>query len=483
MSGPLLLRGGRPGVGASPADIAIRDGHIVAIGEAAGAQGESISLDGRIVLPGLWDRHVHAAQWALTASRIDLRAARSAQDAAHRLGAVPVTASVVRGIGFADATWPDRPHKSLLEAAAPGRAILAQSNDLHTAWFSPAALALIGLDHPTGVLRDGESYLAVAALPQPSAADADRSVLAAMAAAAARGVTGVVDFEYDDNVAAWARRAGSVALPVRVEASIPAPLLDAAIGRGLRAGSDIDCTAGRAVVGPVKAFGDGSLNTRTAWCYNPYTSGEAGHAGGPDATPAELRRLVGTAAAHGLTCAIHAIGDRAMSAALDAFEAAAAPGRIEHAQLVAIDDLPRLWRPGLVLGVQPAHQPDDRDVADRFWAGATDRAYAYRTMLTAGATIEFGSDAPVAPLDPWDGIAAAVHRSDDHRPPWHPEQALRLDVALAASSRGRTGIAVGDVADLAILDVETLGSTPTALRATPVWATLLAGSFTHRTPA
>lgn len=137
---------------------------------------------------------------------------------------------------------------------------------------------------------------------------------------------------------------------------------------------------------------------------------------------------------HGLLPAVHAIGDQANTIALDAFEEVGCPGRIEHAQLLSPADVPRFAALGVVAAVQPAHQPDDRDVADRHWTGRTARAFPYRSLLETGARLELGSDAPVAPLDPWDGIASAISRTDDDRPPWHPEQSIPFADALAAAS-------------------------------------------------
>jgi predicted amidohydrolase YtcJ len=188
-------------------------------------------------------------------------------------------------------------------------------------------------------------------------------------------------------------------------------------------------------VGPVKLFADGSLNTRTAYCADPYPG--TGTRGILEIPPDELERVMRHAVSHGLYPAVHAIGDLANKLVLDAFEAIGCPGRIEHAQLLRAGDAARFARPGLVAGVQPAHCPDDRDVADTHWPGRTGRAFPYRALLAARAVLEFGSDAPVAPLDPWDGIASAVGRSDDERPAWHPEQAVGVADALAASSRGR----------------------------------------------
>ncbi|HEY3463904.1 MAG TPA: amidohydrolase family protein, partial [Amycolatopsis sp.] len=114
------------------------------------------------------------------------------------------------------------------------------------------------------------------------------------------------------------------------------------------------------------------------------------------------------------------------------------------------------------------------------WHGRTGRAFPYRSLLESGARLEFGSDAPVAPLDPWDGIASAVSRTDDDRPPWHPEQAIPLEDALAAASGGRRGVAVGDVADLMVTAADPSVLSPSDLRTLPVTATILGGHVTHQ---
>jgi hypothetical protein len=175
---------------------------------------------------------------------------------------------------------------------------------------------------------------------------------------------------------------------------------------------------------------------------------------------------------------VHAIGDRANTLALDAFEAIGSGGRIEHAQLLSAADIPRFARLGVEVSVQPEHAMDDRDVAERHWPDATGRAYPFRSLLDAGATLRFGSDAPVSPLDPWLGMAAAVSRSRDGREPWHPEQCISNAEALAASTR--TTVAIGQVADLVVTDLDPLTATDEQLRRMPVAATLLGGRFTHR---
>jgi predicted amidohydrolase YtcJ len=225
---------------------------------------------------------------------------------------------------------------------------------------------------------------------------------------------------------------------------------------------------------------DGSLNTRTAYCHHHYPGSDYD---GELLEPLdELLPLLRKAVDAGIGLALHAIGDRANTLALDAFQALGVGGRIEHAQLLDPADVPRFAELGVVAGIQPSHQPDDRDAADRHWAGRTGRAYAFRALHDAGATLELGSDAPVAPLDPWDAIASAVTRTDDDRPGWHLEQALPLEVAVASSTGGRgTTVEVGDPADLVLTGRDLTGLPPSELRDLPIHATLLGGAFTHRT--
>ncbi len=475
----LLLRNARLGPAGPIADIAIADGRIDAIGPDLPVSAESANVDGRTVLPGLWDAHVHSVQWAAARRRIDVSGARSAVDAAAILAKNAPAEGIVFGSGFRDGLWPDLPHKDLLEGALPGRVVAVASNDLHTAWLSPAALNLVGSgNHPTGVVREQECFAVTAALPQATADELDSWVADATVAAAARGVVGVIDFEFADNVVDWRRRIEHGGIAIRVACSIPVARLDEAIERGLRTGDPVAGTDGLATVGPVKIFVDGSLNTRTAYCHDPYPGSQS--YGQLVTAPDQLRVQLTTISRAGLHPAVHAIGDHANDIALTAFEQVGCPGRIEHAQLLERRDLARFARDGLVAGIQPAHQPDDRDVADRHWTGRTGRAFPYADLIAAGATVQIGSDAPVAPLDPWDGIAAAVGRTDDDRPPWHPEQAISVQQALPAAALGRVGLAVGEPADLVITDLDPGTADVAALRTMPVYGTMVAGRWTYR---
>ncbi|WP_369130611.1 amidohydrolase [Modestobacter roseus] len=504
MSG-LLLRRAR--LGTAVRDVLVTAGRVVAIADdlSGGAPGldrlpdgvEVVDLDGAVLLPGLRDAHVHLEQWAAARRRIDVSTAGSAEQVAAMIAAVvaaapPAGDAVVVAQGFRDALWTTPPHAAVLDAALPGLPVVVVSGDLHTAWCSTAAVRWLGLRTADGVLREHEAMRVYAAAESAGPDVRDEWVLAATDAAAARGVTAVVDLEFDDLVTSWVRRAalrpGGPA--VRVAAGVYVDRLDDVLAAGLRSGDPLPgltdpVAADRVRLGPLKVFVDGSLGTRTAYCSHAYPGVTGPEAHGLLRTPpAELERLLRRASAAGLDLAVHAIGDRATAVALDGFAAVGAPGRIEHAQQVADRDLPRFAELGVVASVQPRHAVDDRDAADLHWAGATGTAFPYGALAGAGAELALGSDAPVAALDPWDGIAAAVHRSLDERAAWHPEQHLDLAVALRAASGGRDAVRVGDVADLVVVaepPATVLARDGAAgLRTTEVLATLVGGRFTHR---
>ena len=469
-------------------DVLIRDGrYTVDPGKDVGVPVETVDLDGRWVLPGLWDHHVHFDQWSLSRGRLDLSRAGSAAEVVRLVGqrvrsAPPADGLTLEGFGFRDGLWPDAPHRDLLDAVAPEVPVVLASGDLHCGWVNSSAARRYGVpDHPTGLLREKEWF---PVLTQTRAVPPD--VLEAWAAeaaraAASRGVVGIVDLEAPWPLDAWVRRVADGVDSLRVSCGVYPSMLDAAVERGLRTGDLVPGTGGLVTMGPLKVLTDGALNTRTAYCADPYPGLDgADGCGDLGVPPDELIPLMRRAWSHGIVPAIHAIGDRANTLALDAFETVGARGSIEHAQLLTRSDLERFAALGVTASVQPEHAMDDRDVADHYWARRTDRAFAYGDLVAAGATLALGSDAPVAPLDPWLAIAAAVHRSRDDRPAWHPEQAIPPETALAASVRADLPIADGDPADLIIVELDPMTASSDELRSMPVAGTLLGGRWTWR---
>ena len=447
---------------------------------------EVVDGAGGVALPGFVDSHVHLTQWAAARRRIDVGPASSAADAVALVFPYARTAgdSVVRANGFRDAQWPDEPHKDLLENALPGVRVALTSMDLHTLWLSPALLRDLGIDHPTGVLRDVdglEAVMALEALEDP--AELDRAVLDATAALAVRGVTGVVDFEFADNRTVWDRRLSAGSPAVRVDTTVWPQWLDEALDRGERTG-DVSAVSDMIRRGPLKVMLDGSLNTRTACCHDRYPGVDGDNAYGLLLeTHDGLYELVSRAARGGITSAVHAIGDRANGVALDAFERAGCGGRIEHAQQLVPEDIARFASLGVAASVQPQHAMADRDIAEDLWAGRRSVAYGYGSLHRSGATLLFGSDAPVSPPEPLAGVAAAVFRTDDDRPPWHAEESVPLGAALRAASGDRAALRAGDVADIVVLEEHPVHRSAHDLADTEVRATICAGLLTHVGPA
>ena len=473
-------------------DVRIEGGQVTGLvpaGTTSDDGAEPVALDGRLLVPGLWDSHVHFTQWTIQRSRFDLSRTASAADVLDIVRDVlrdPARDrdAVATGYGFRDATWPDEPSLAALDAVADGAAVVLISGDLHCSWMSSPAAARLGIElGADGVVREGPWIAATPALKDaapPSSTDYRQAALEA----ARRGVVGIVEFEHADNIGEWPERVAAGVDSLRVHASVWPDRLEAALTAGHRTGDLLEAS-GLVTVGPLKVVVDGSLNTRTALCWDPYPGLGPDHphpCGVSSVPPDDLRALLRSAIPGGFAAAVHAIGDRANTEVLDVFAELGAPGTIEHAQLVSVDDFARFAALGLVASVQPEHAMDDRDVADRHWAGRTDRAFAYASLLDAGVPLRLGSDAPVAPLDPWISIAAATARTRDGREAWHPEQRIPLEAALTSSTRdGKLAVTTGDVADLAVLDADPFATTPEQLRKLPVAATMLGGRWTWRT--
>lgn len=459
-------------------DVRVEDGVITSIvpsdahGSAGPASGVDtvVDADGRWLTPGLWDQHVHLGQWAGLPSRLDLSATRDHREAVATVADAVLAGRPVVGQGMRAGTWARPGTVAELDAVSGAVPVVLVNADFHHAWLNSAALAGLGLPLRDGMVSETEWYAAYARLgrlvPPPTVDD----YRVALMAAAAKGVVGLVDLEVGTTASEWVERWHRGCDLIRVRWGVYA---DGLAGLGpLRTGDPLPGADERLTMGPLKIISDGSLGTRTAWCCEPYA--DTGSFGAPNQTDDELRELLAQGRARGLEVATHAIGDRALASALAAYEATGARGSIEHAQLVRREDVPRLARLGLRASVQPAHLLDDRDLSERVWPGRGERCFAFRWMLAAGVELAFGSDAPVAPLDPWLAIAAACRRSADEREEWAPSQALTAAEALAVSVDGRR-IAVGEPGDLVLLERNPLASTADELRTMPVALTVVGG--------
>jgi predicted amidohydrolase YtcJ len=471
------------------------------IAEAPAPHARRVDLEGGCVLPGFNDAHVHFPTWSLAQRQIRLEGARSLAEAVARVAdglAGPAPGAWVRGIGWRDADWPEPPARAALDAIAPDTPVILTSKDYHSLWLNSAALARAGGDldapggvverdaagEPTGILRENAAWRFRDRHATPTMEEMLEACRAGLRIAAARGVTAVHDKDgWMGSLELFQRLRDSGELSLRVWQSIPAERLPHLRELGLRSGFGDDLLR----AGYLKVFMDGTLASATARLLDgsgvELTSGE------------RLAEIVRDAAAAGWPVAVHAIGDAANRAALDAFEATAAHWRplglrqrIEHAQLLDAAELPRFAAIGVAASVQFSHAPSDRDLADRIWEGHRG-AYAYRSLHDAGARLANGSDAPVEELDPLQGIAAAVRRTLDERPAWRPEQSLTVEAALHATcvepawlareDDRRGTLAPGMVADLVVLDRDPLTCPEDELPHIRVRATLLGGRIAH----
>ncbi|MGF2947917.1 amidohydrolase [Microbacterium alcoholitolerans] len=469
--------------GDDPVDLLIEQGRIGDIAPTGALRPQGIVLDGEgcRAIPGLWDHHVHTVQWALNADRVQLGAARTATEAAALMAdAAPLADGRLIGAGMRDALWPDEPTLRALDDATGERPAYLINADVHSVWLNSAAFRREGFASTAdGMLREEDAFEISRRLNTADDVTADAAVRRAGQRAAARGVTGIVDFDMAWNAAAWQRRTASGFDAHRVEFAFYAADLQRAMAEGLRSGEQLPGTDGLVHVGSLKLITDGSLGTRTAACSHAYGDDPANF-GVFTIEPDELRAFLTTATGAGIDVAVHAIGDRAVASALDAFTYTQAQGTIEHAQLVRHADLARFARLGAVASVQPEHAVDDRDLVGSLWQHQQAISHPVASLLNAGVPVRFGSDAPVAPLDPWLTIAAAVHRTGDERASWHPEERVPIETALRASShRGGTDLELGGVADLVLCGTDPLTADREQLIRMPVAATLLGGRVTH----
>lgn len=483
---PLDTLGGGP---ANTSDLRISDGRIVEMAprlEAAGL--EVIEAEGRWLIPGLWDRHVHFGVWANARTRLDLAGTTSPEAVLDRVRERlrSQDSGPVFGFGYRRAGWNAEPTTAALDAVASDRPIALTSGDAHSGWLNSLAQRMAGIAQPhPGLLVEQDWFSVIGQLDRALGTEGStlEALRDAQADAASRGVVGIVDFDFDDPWQTWVSRVAFGLDRLRVEAACYPDSLGAVVSQGLRTGDGLD-QHGLVTMGPLKVISDGSLGTLTAHCRHPYAGGATSSVGQQNVDEATLVELLRTAGRHGLGSAVHAIGDAALQIAIDAIDASGARGSVEHVQLARPADIAELKRLGVTASVQPSHLLDDRELVGRYWAGEAQDCFPLGSLHAAGVELALGSDAPVAALDPWLAMATAVYRGRDGEPSWVPQQQISPGAALLASVKGQR-VQVGVPADLALTDQNPLpgGQEPaeagTLLRGMGVDLTVCAGNITH----
>jgi predicted amidohydrolase YtcJ len=501
--------------------IAWREDRILAVGTddevsaLAGPRTRVMDARGGTVAPGFVDAHLHFVNGGATLTEVQLRDVRSREEFAARIAAYART--LPRGAWMLGGDWDhthwggELPTRAWIDGVTPDAPVFVSRLDGHMALANGAALRAAGITRdtpdvpggtivrdanrePTGIFMDNALSLVERAIPPMSNDAADRALDAAMTYVAAQGVTSVESMGTWDDVATYRRAHDAGRLRTRIYAVVPLATWErlrdevAAHGRGdawLR-------------IGGLKGYADGSLGSHTAWMLAPFTDG--GGTGLTVTPPETLYERVAGADAAGLQVMIHAIGDRGNRTVLDVYERVAREHgqrdrrfRIEHAQHLAPEDLRRFGALGVVPSMQPYHCIDDGRWAEG--AIGPERAktsYAWRGLVDSHATLAFGSDWPVAPATPVEGIYAAVTRrtlDGAHPGGWVPEQRITVEEALRAYTWGgayasfdeaqRGKLAPGQLADIVAIDRDLLRISAVDIADAHVETTIVGGRIVY----
>ena len=507
--------------------VAIHDGHIVAVGSDAeiakwvGPATKRIDAQGKSVLPGFIDAHVHFSSGGGEISGVHLRDANTPQEFARRIG--EQAKKLAKGEWMLGGTWDHElwggtplPSHDWVDALTPDTPVFVSRYDGHMAMANALALRLAGVTretedppggtivrgkdgNPTGLLKDAAMNLVYRIIPPPSEEQLLRMVRAAMEEARRFGVTSIHDISSTEDVRAYQTLADRGELTLRIYSITPLPQWQAPATAGIRAGFGNDWIH----LGALKGFADGSLGSTTALFEKPYddapeTSGLPNEMMLPEGNM--LKMALGADKA-GLQLAVHAIGDKANRILLDIYgEVEKQNGarsdrrwRIEHAQHLRPEDFARFARLGVIASVQPYHAIDDGRWAERrIGHERAKTTYAFRTLLDHGVRLAFGSDWTVAPLNPMVGLYAAVTRATlDGKNPggWFPEQRLTLEEALQAYTMGsafaefrereKGSLTPGKLADLVVLDGDLFAMAQEKIKDAAVRYTIVGGRVVY----
>jgi predicted amidohydrolase YtcJ len=473
--------------------------------------GEITNLDGRTIIPGLIDAHIHLNHYALNQARVDCEVP-SKMECLDRVAAAAdklTPGEWILGHGWNQNDWIGGfGTAEELDKVAPVNPVHLTSKSLHSSWANSRALEISQINintpepqngliqrdengHPTGILLEGASELVTTCIPEPQASSLIETFLEAQDNLLQMGITGIHDFDRKTCFTVLQKLHADHKLSLRVVKSIPLDALPQAVDIGLRTGFGDDLLR----IGSIKMFADGALGPHTAALMKDYKN-EPGNRGMLTMDSEEILKHGLIAAENGLSLAVHAIGDRANHEVLNAFEKIreidpALRHRIEHVQLLHPEDAHRLYDLNIIASMQPIHATSDMMMADHSWGSRASNAYAWRNQLDHGTVLAFGSDAPVESPNPFWGVHAAVtRRLADGKPGpngWYPEQRLSVYEAIKSFTVGPSfaggtenyqgKLSPGFLADLLVLDTDPFTCETDEIRGIRPVATMVGGKW------
>jgi predicted amidohydrolase YtcJ len=509
--------------------MAVRGGRVAFVGSERGAlalagpRTERLDLGGRTVIPGMVDAHGHLLGLGQALRTVDLVGTKSYEDVIARVVARARAAPAgewIRGRGWDQNDWADTrfPTHEALSRAVPDHPVYLTRVDGHAALVNRKALELAGVTAatqdpeggrfirdagggPTGVLVDRAMGSVSRVIPAASAAELREQTLAAIAEANRWGLTGIHDAGVGpEGVAVYEELARAGRYNLRNYVMIRAD--DAGLEPFFRRGPQTGLHGGRIWIRAIKISADGALGSRGAALLEPYAD-DPGNNGLITTPPERIRRVAVRALQTGFQLNVHAIGDRANRVVLDAFESALQEVpvadhrfRVEHAQILHWDDIPRFAKLDVIPSMQGSHQ-----TSDMYWVPArlgwsrAQGTYAWRSLLNTGVVIPNGSDFPVEAVNPLISFQAFVTRQDADGFPaggWFPAQRTTRDEALlsitlwpayAAFMEQETGsLTAGKQADFVVLDQDIMTVAPELILRTRVVMTVLGGRTVYRQP-
>jgi predicted amidohydrolase YtcJ len=501
--------------------VAVAGKRILAVGDDlssyVGPATKRIDVQGRTVVPGLIDSHVHLRNLGAMLETADFRftkttaeiAAWVKQEAAKRKPGEWILAR-----NWDQTNWGGAfPTARDLDEAAPNHPVFLSRVDGHAGWVNSKALQLAGIGkdtrdppggkiirdaegRPTGILIDRAMALVRSLAPAPGADQVKRQIALAATACAALGLTTVHDAGVGvADLQAYRELIARDELPLRVYAMIggEGPLWKEYLARGPEIGEHL-------TVRSIKLFGDGALGSRGAALWQPYTD-DPGNTGLLLTSKEDIERVARQAVEKGFQVCTHAIGDRANRLVLDAYGAALGGKngkrfRIEHAQIVSLPDFALFDKYSVIASMQATHATSDmRWAAKRLGPDRIAGAYAWRRFLQLGVPVANGSDFPVEEANPLLGFFASFARQDlSGQPPegWTPDQRMTREESLyswtmagayaAFEEKDKGSLTPGKLADLVVLDRDIMMAPALEVPKTKVWMTLLGGRIVHQAP-